>query len=174
MAAVASWSGSQCHRAVFPHCQQHGRGRRPGRGLYKSVDTGTVTATNNWWSCSTGPSVTPCNTALIAGGSAGSLTTSPYFRVLTTPGSSTIVTNQTTSLLASVNTNSSGTSVSANVDHLLGLGVTWSAVNGSISGADSVIAASGGSQGTAGATFTATAAGAGKGIARSITTTPAA
>jgi hypothetical protein len=141
-------------------------GGATGTGLFKSIDTGAVTATNNWWGCSTGPGAAPCDTAVIAGGSAGSLSYTPYFRVLTTPGSATIVTNQTTSLTASVNTNSAGTSVSANVDRLLGLPVTWSAVNGTISGADATISPSGGTQGTAAATFTATTVGAGKGIAK--------
>ena len=52
-----------------------------GSGLFKTADTGTVTATDNWWGCSTGPGAAPCDTAVIAGGSSGSLTSTPYLRV---------------------------------------------------------------------------------------------
>ena len=138
-------------------------GGSSGAGLFKNIDTGTVTATNNWWGCSTGPGATPCDTAVLAPGSAGSLNFTPYLRVATTPTSPTIVTNQTTALTASVNSNSAGASMVGNVDRLLGLPVAWSAVNGTISGADATI---NNPAGTASATFTATAAGAGKGIAK--------
>ncbi|MBK9711279.1 MAG: Ig-like domain repeat protein [Kouleothrix sp.] len=120
-----------------------------GRGLL--VNGGTANADNNWWGCSTGPSASPCDTA---GASAGSVDFTPWLRVLTTASPSTIVTNQSSSLTASVNTNSAGTDVSANVDLLKGLAVTWSAVGGNISGAQTTIQ----SNGTATATYQATAA----------------
>lgn len=118
-------------------------------GLVRS--SGTATIANDWWACSSDPTAggTPCNA--VSGASA-----TPWLRVLSTPGSATIATNQTTGLTASVNTNSAGTDVTGTVGVLIGLPVTWSAVGGSISGAQTTIQPAG----TATATFTATAAGA--------------
>lgn len=121
-----------------------------GTGLYKNTDIGTVTASNNWWGCSTGPSAAPCDTAVIVGGSAGSLTATPYLRLLTTAVPSTINAGQTSAITASFTTNSAGTDVSANLDRLIGLPVTWSAVHGSFSGPQTTLQANG----TATATFT--------------------
>ena len=121
-----------------------------GTGLFKSIDTGTVTAANNWWGCSTGPGAAPCDTAVIAGGSSGTLTSAPYLRLLTTAVPSTISVGQTSAVTTSFATNSAGTDVSANIERLIGLPVTWSAVHGSFSGQQATIQ----SNGMATATFT--------------------
>ncbi|HET7486428.1 MAG TPA: Ig-like domain repeat protein [Acidimicrobiales bacterium] len=134
-----------------------------GKGSGLSVNNGTANATNNWWGCSTGPGAAPCDTAKVdaasGGGPAGtgSTSVSPWLRVLTTASPSTILTNQTTSLTASVNTNSSNQDVSANNDLLDGQTVAWSAVGGTVSGAQTTIQPGG----TATATYTATSANAG-------------
>ncbi len=130
-------------------------GSAGGSGLFKNTDTGAVNATNNWWGCSTGPSAAPCNTALLDTGSSGSLTYTPYLQVRTTAAPSTIFVNQISSLTATVNYNSAGTDVSANVERLIGLPVAWSATSGNLSGQQLAVQANG----TMTATFTATQAG---------------
>jgi CSLREA domain-containing protein len=141
-----------------------------GRATGLSVNNGTANADNNWWGCSTGPSAAPCDTAKVdpaSGGGpagAGSVDFNPWLRVLTTATPSTIVTNQSTSLTASVNTNSNGQDVSANNDLLKSLPVTWSAVGGTISGAQTTIQPSG----TATATYQATAANVGNLVAAKV------
>jgi CSLREA domain-containing protein len=129
-------------------------GSSGGSGLRKNTDVGAVNAINNWWGCSTGPGAAPCDTATIAGGSAGSLTTTPYLRVLTTASPSALVTNQSAVITATFRLNSAGTDVSANIDRLLGLPVTWSAVGGNLSGQQGTIQPTG----NATASYQATAA----------------
>ncbi len=80
-----------------------------GAGLYKSNQSTTVTASNNWWGCSTGPTAAPCNAAIAAG---GTLTNSPYFRNLVTSSVNPLVTNQTATLTSSFLTNSAGSTIS--------------------------------------------------------------
>lgn len=135
-------------------------GANQGTGLHKDNNPGSVTATNNWWGCSTGPSAAPCDTAVVSGGGSGGpgvVTSSPWLRDNLTASAATIVTNQSTSITASVNTNSASASVSGNVDRLLGLPISFSAVGGAISLAQGAVQPAG----TATATFTASAAGAG-------------
>ena len=135
-------------------------GANQGTGLHKDNNPGSVTATNNWWGCSTGPSAAPCDTAVVSGGGSGGpgvVTSSPWLRDSLTASPATIVTNQSTSLTASVHTNSAGTNVSANVDRLLGLPISFSPVGGAISLAQGTVQPAG----TATATYTASAAGAG-------------
>jgi predicted outer membrane repeat protein len=109
----------------------------------------SLDVSNNWWSRSSGPNGTDIS---------GTATSTPFLQLKTTASPATIVTNQTTALTTSFNTNSANTDVSANIDVLLGLPVSWSGVGGSISGAQTSIQASGGGKGTATATYTATAA----------------
>ncbi len=111
----------------------------------------TFDASDNWWSRSSGANATDVS---------GTVTTTPFLQLKTSASPSTIVTNQTTALTASFNTNSANADVSANIDVLLGLPVSWSAVGGTISGAQTSIQTSGVGKGTATATYTATAAGA--------------
>ncbi len=127
-------------------------------GLYKDTNPGTVTATNNWWGCSTGPGAAPCNTAAIAGGSTGSLTTAPYLRLNATAGSPSLAVNQTTPVTFSFKYNSAGTDVSANLDHLTGLPVSWTPTGGTLSGQQTTLQAGG----TVTGTYQATAVGTGQ------------
>ena len=57
-----------------------------GTGLHKDDQSGTVTATDNWWGCNAGPSVSPCDTAAIDSGS-GSLSFDPWLVLSLTPSS---------------------------------------------------------------------------------------
>ena len=135
-------------------------GANQGTGLHKDNNNGSVTATNNWWGCSTGPSAAPCDTAIVSGagsGGPGAITATPWLRDSLTASPATIVTNQSTALTASVNTNSSGGGVAGNVDRLLGLPIAFSGVGGAISAAQATVQAGG----TATATYTAAAAGVG-------------
>ncbi len=126
-----------------------------GSGLFKNSDSGTVNAVNNWWGCSTGPTAAPCDTAMLAAGSSGSLAHTPYLRVLTTAVPSTLLVNQTAAITADATRNSAGTSMVGNIERLISLPVAWSSSAGSISGGQTSIQA----EGTATATFTATQAG---------------
>ncbi|MBK9711283.1 MAG: immunoglobulin domain-containing protein [Kouleothrix sp.] len=132
-----------------------------GKGSGLSVNNGTANAANNWWGCSTGPSAAPCDTAKVdpasGGGAAGtgSVTSSPWLRLSLSANPAILLVSQTSALTASFSTNSAGADVSANVDVLKSLPVTWSAVLGTLSGAQTTIQ----SNGTATATFTAGATG---------------
>lgn len=127
-----------------------------GTGLFKSAISGVVNASNNWWGCSSGPSAAPCDTAVLGFGlGSGSLVSTPYLRVITSAIPTSLAVNQTSALTASVNTNSGGTDVSANVERLIGLPVAWSATIGSLSPQQISIQPNG----TATAIFTGTQAG---------------
>ncbi|HLO33280.1 MAG TPA: Ig-like domain repeat protein [Anaerolineales bacterium] len=124
-----------------------------GKGLHRSVDAGTVTVTNNWWGCSTGPGAAPCDTASTAG---GTLNFTPWYRNQLTASTSPIVTNQSTSLTASFLTNSNGTAVPvADLAEIIGRSVTWAATLGNLSSTQGTVQAAG----TATGSFQATAAG---------------
>jgi hypothetical protein len=130
----------------------------------KSVD-GAVNATNNWWGCNTGPQAAgTCSEPayVIDGLGSATLTTTPWLVLKPTVGSAALCVpsaSQTT-VTASFLNNSAGTPVSlSNLSQLIGLPVSFSAVNGSISGAQASIQADGK------ATATYTASGAGNGSA---------
>jgi hypothetical protein len=119
-----------------------------GSGIY--VWTATVTSTNNWWGCSTGPSAAPCDRTFVEGG--GTLNYTPWFRDQLTAASSPLVTNQSTTLTASFLTNSSGGAVpTISLAQIIGQSVTWAVSPGTLSGPQTTIQATG----TATATFTA-------------------
>lgn len=135
-----------------------------GKGSGLSVNNGTATATNNWWGCSTGPSVAPCDTAKVdpgAGGGlagTGSVNFAPWLRLTVTPATAPLVTGQSTTMSASFLTDSNGGAVAlSNLGALLGLPVTWSGVGGTIAAQQTTIQAAG----TATANYQATAAAAG-------------
>ena len=118
----------------------------------------TTIADNNWWGVNTGPG--PNDATALAAGAVMTLTN--WLQLRNTPSPAPIVTGQTTTLTASVNLNSAGTDVSANVDVLLGLPLTFSnPVRGALSGSGTVIQVSGAGKGTATSTFRASSAGAG-------------
>jgi hypothetical protein len=135
-----------------------------GSGLRKDNQAGSVTAMNNWWGCSAGPIAAPCDTAVLVAGS-GSLTTSPFLRIKTTPTTNPILVNQS-SLMTARAQNSSGidTAVSnldvfVNTNTAAGspLTINWSSVGGTLSGQQTTLQSSGGfAQATA--TYLATAA----------------
>ena len=131
---------------------------------YSGGSGSTFVASNNWWSRASGANATDVS---------GTVTTTPFLRNRTTASPGTIVTNQTTALTTSFNTNSADADVSANIDVLLGLPVSWSAVGGTISGAQPSIQTSGGGKGTATATYTATAAAAGNSATAQVDNGPA-
>ncbi len=124
-----------------------------GSGIY--VDGSTVTAENNWWGCSTGPSAAPCDTAVLL---SGTLDYTHWLRDLLTssPDPLTLATNQSATLTASFLTNSAGGTVAAaDLTMLIGRSVTWAASFGTLSGQQTTIQSSG----TATATFKAISAG---------------
>jgi CSLREA domain-containing protein len=124
-----------------------------------SVQSGTVNAENNWWSCNTGPSAAPCNTA---GATGGTIDFDPWLQLRIGAGATTLVTGQTTTLTASFLTNSAGTTIAAsNLDVLVGLGVTWGGTGATITSPQTTIQAAG----TATSTFSAAAIGAKTGTA---------
>jgi hypothetical protein len=136
-----------------------------GSGLRKDTQGGTVTAANNWWGCSGGPSAAPCDTAVLVAGGSGSLTTSPFLRVKTTPTTNPILVNQTSLMTARVQNSSGVDTAVSNLDVFVNtntnagspLPITWSSAGGSLSGQQTPIQSSGGfAQATA--TYLATAA----------------
>ncbi len=124
-----------------------------------SIAGGTVNAENNWWTCNTGPSAAPCNTA---GTTAGTIDFDPWLQLRINAAATTLVTGQPTTLTATFLTNSAGTAIPAsNLDALVGLGVTFGGTGATITSPQTTIQASG----TATATFSAAAIGAKTGTA---------
>ncbi|KPV52300.1 hypothetical protein SE17_16325, partial [Kouleothrix aurantiaca] len=125
-------------------------GNSSGVGMNNQSGT-QVSATSNWWGCSTGPSAAPCDTAKLdpAAGSAsplgtGTLNFTPWLRVATTAAAAPLVVGQATGVTASFLTDSNGGAVSlSNLATVLGLPVTWSTVGGTLSGQQSTIQISG-------------------------------
>jgi len=120
------------------------------------VRGGTANAADNWWGCNGGPGVAGCDTADNSG---GTLTFNPWIVLAHTASPNPITTGQSTILTASFLQNSAGTPISAgNLGSLIGLPITFSnPVLGTISGAQATVQPNG----TATATFTANAVGAG-------------
>ena len=116
---------------------------------------GTVTATNNWWGCNSGPSAAPCDTAVLSGAGGeeaprpsrstrGSCCRSARAPVRSLP-------NGTSALTADFLHKSDATTVvPADITVLIGLPIAFGATHGSISGAQATIQPAG----TATATFT--------------------
>ncbi len=114
-----------------------------GSGIYKDVSDGVVSAGNNWWGCSSGPTAAPCDLAVLATGSTGSLVSTPYLRLRAVSLPASLKPNQTSVITASFSTNSAGDDVSSHLDRLIGLPVTWSATGGTLTAAQSTIDSSG-------------------------------
>jgi hypothetical protein len=109
----------------------------------------TITANDNWWGTSVGP------TGFTGNVSGGVVTAANWLQLKTSASPDPIVTNQTTTVTSSFLSDSANNPVTvANLATVIGLPITFSAVGGSISGAQTTIQASG----TATATYTATAA----------------
>ena len=126
-----------------------------GSGLHRSVDAGTVTATNNWWGCSTGPGAAPCDTATTSGGTLGF---TPWYRNQLTAATSPVVVNQSTGLTASFLTNSANAAVPAgDLAELVGRSVTWAATKGDLSSTQGTVQAAGTATGSFQATSVGTA-----------------
>ncbi len=141
------------HPVTITYSRFVGNTATAGSGIY--VDGSTVTAENNWWGCSTGPSAAPCDTVVL---DFGSLDYTPWLRdqLTVAPDPLTLATNQTAALTASFLTNSAGGSVSiANLTQMIGRPVTWGADFGTLSEQQITIQ----SAGTATATFRAGSAG---------------
>lgn len=121
----------------------------------------TVDATNNWWGCNTAPQApgTCSEVATVVSGSfvpPTTLITQPQLVLKTTASTNTLCTANGTTVTASVLQNSAGTTMSlANVSRLIGMPLTFSAANGTISNAQATIQANG----TATATYTAATTG---------------
>ncbi len=125
-----------------------------GTGIYRLTTTGTTTAINNWWGCSTGPGTGLCDTAVTVD---GMLDYDPWLRVrLSSSSVTSLLTNQSSTLTASFLTNSDGETISAaNLPRVIGQGVTWGnskPLLGSLSSGQTTIQ----SDGTATANFRAT------------------
>ncbi|PKO12725.1 MAG: hypothetical protein CVU39_22420 [Chloroflexi bacterium HGW-Chloroflexi-10] len=125
-----------------------------GRGL-DIYGPKTVTATNNWWGCSAGPSDAACDNAVTGNGAVINYT--PWFQDRLTAAASPLAVNQSTTLTASFLNNSAGTSVPASsLSSLINQPVTWNATGGNLTDAQVVIQSSG----TATSTFHAASVGA--------------
>ncbi len=117
-----------------------------------AASSGNVNLSNNWWGCNLGYS--GCADRAAATGAGGTYTFDPYLQLKTTSSSGSICPAATTTISSGFTSNStSGTVLAANLDALIGKPISFSAVNGSISGAQTTIQ----SNGLATATFTAAA-----------------
>ena len=116
---------------------------------------GSFTANNNWWGQNTGPAIN----AIDASAGSAAITVANWLQLRHAANPNTIFVPNSTTLTATFLTNSAGTLVpAANLGALTGVPVTFNnAVRGTLSGAQATMQAAG----TATATFTANAAGAG-------------
>ncbi|MGC4130384.1 MAG: choice-of-anchor Q domain-containing protein [Bergeyella sp.] len=130
--------------------------------LYVGNSVGDIDATNNWWGCNTDPQASgTCSEIVLHDHNSlgtGIVTTQPQLVLKTEASTNTLCPNGSTVVTASVLQNSAGTTMSlANVSRLIGMPLTFSATNGTISNAQTTIQANG----KATATYTATTAGTG-------------
>jgi hypothetical protein len=123
--------------------------------LVSNFQPGTTNASNNWWGCNDDPAAaSACAEKAYMTGSVGSgtLVSSPRLQLKTTSASSTICQSGATTTLVTTSflSNSANSAISSsNLTQLAGLPVSFSVVNGSLSGAQSSIQ----SGGTATVTF---------------------
>ena len=118
--------------------------------LYNHGSNGAnTTATNNWWGCDGGPGAAGCDVAASDG---GTLTYSPWLVITNVANPGTINIGQSTTLTASILSNSSNQVLTpAQMAVLIGLPLTWNAgAHGILGGAQTTIQANG----LATATFT--------------------
>lgn len=125
-------------------------------GIYQGNGTiGTIDATQNWWGCNLGPGNAGCNSI---GGETDQITTNPRIVLTLTAGTNPIVTGQQTVVTASFLRDSANNVLTlANISRLIGLPISFTAVRGNLSGAQTAIQANG----AATVTFRASSAGAG-------------
>ncbi len=126
-------------------------------GIYETTGAlGTIDGSENWWGCNAGPGNAGCDSI---GGVVANITTNPRIVLTHTPTTTPIVIGQSTVLTASfLRDSANNVLTTANVSRLIGLPITFNgAVNGTLSGAQTTIQASG----TATANFTANSVGAG-------------
>lgn len=115
----------------------------------RKSQNGVVNATNNWWGCSTDPqAVGTCSEGarVIDGLGSATLTTAPWLVLKPAAGSAALClpSSSQTTVTASFLNNSAGTAIAlSNLSGLIGVPVSFSAVNGSISGAQASIQADG-------------------------------
>src|SRR5271157_1681312 len=127
-----------------------------GTGLHKDNQSGTVTATDNWWGCNAGPSASPCDTAVIVAGS-GSLNFNPWLKLSLSPSTAQTVENtDSISFTADLNHDSNGSPTVNNIPD--GTPISFGTTGGIGSDSPSSTTTSGG---TAGSTFTASTLGSG-------------
>ncbi|UWP87206.1 fibronectin type III domain-containing protein [Dactylosporangium fulvum] len=123
-------------------------------GAVHHAGGGTLTATRNWWGCNAGPGNAGCDTA-----DGGTLTTAPRLQLTVTVEPASVVDGGTATATAGFRTDSAGGDVpAAQLGAVAGLPVTWSTTGGTLSAEQGTIQAG---RGTATATYTATAVGAG-------------
>ncbi len=115
-----------------------------GSGLFHA--SGTATAERNWWGCNSGPAAAPCNVA------AGNADVTPWIVLTHTADPTTIGTGQAATLTAGFLKNSDGsTNIAGDLGAFGGVPISFGAVLGTISGAQTTIQANG----EATATYTA-------------------
>ena len=116
-----------------------------GSGVYRA--SGTASAENNWWGCTAGPTVAPCDRVV------GAVDADPWIVLRHSANPGAITTGQSTTLTADFLRNSAGTPLAAaNLGALIGLPIAFdNATLGTLSNAQTTIQ----SNGAATATFTA-------------------
>ena len=129
----------------------------------RKFGNGAINATNNWWGCNTDPQAPgSCSEAarIVGPTGGGTLTTGPWLVLKPVPANPVLCppSGTQTQVVASFLNNSAGTAVPVgNLTTVIGLPVSFSAANGSISSAQSSIQA----DGKATATYTSSGVGSG-------------
>ncbi len=98
--------------------------RNTGTAAMTASASAPVTAPDNWWGCNGGANAAGCDTAAITTGTA-----EPHLVLSATAGATTLDSGASTTITASLRTNSAGAAVSAaDLSAFDGLPVTWSDV----------------------------------------------
>ena len=128
-----------------------------GTGLHKDNESGTVSATDNWWGCNGGPSASPCDTAVLDSGGSGTLSFNPWLELSLAPSTAQSVENNGTLVFtADLNHDSNGSATASHIPD--GTPINFGTTGGI--GSDSPLNTTT-SSGTASSTFTASTVGSG-------------
>ncbi len=128
-------------------------GSGTGSALYMDDNEGSITASNNWWGCNSGPTTCADKASRSSlSGHSGTLTSTPYLQLRASASPGSICAGSTSSITADFSTNSASSTIPAsNLSAFSGVPISFAATLGSASPTPTTLNGSG----TATTTYTA-------------------